>query len=49
MHTLVWLVNRNEKVNAHLVVPEGIPRCNVSTIIQQCSHILRLMLFDELL
>jgi hypothetical protein len=35
--------------NKNLVVPEDIPRCNVSAIIQQCSHVLRLMLFYELL
>src|ERR1700722_13388698 len=38
-----------EKVNTHLVVPEGIPRCNISTISQQCPYILRLMLSYELL
>jgi hypothetical protein len=48
-HSLVPVSQPDEKVNTHLVVPEDIPRCNISTIIQQCSHILRLMLFDELL
>jgi len=35
--------------NKNLAVPDGIPRRNISTIIQQCSHILRLMVFYELL
>src|SRR5271168_5027251 len=49
MHALAIASKPHEKINAHLVVPEGIPRCNISTIIQQCSHILRLVMFYELL